>query len=424
MTWVEKYRPQTMKEVVGNTKTKEEIQKWIKKWIEEEPQKPLLLLGPPGIGKTTIAHIIGQEAFPEKIEINASDKRSYHIIKNTIGETAQTSSLFHSGKKLIIIDEVDGISGRDDSGGVKAINEMIKNSKQPIILMANDPYSKRLASIKPKCQTIKLRKVHTNTITSTLKRICVKEDIKYEEDAIKQLSKQSNGDLRSAINDLEALTDNSRNITVTDLDILSKKDDINSVFDATRTVLKSMTPQHVQSAMQTDAQPQFLIEVIAENIPREYEKPNEIAKAYEMIALADINLSRAFKRQQYTYWKYAFIFMGRGVANAKKETYKKFSPFANSSVYKLLSKSRGRNNLIETVTTKMGKVLHTSPKQMKEQLVYYTELFQDDEKAYDLANLFKLEESEVKLFRKRKIPKKIEKQRIKEQKEARKQREK
>ena len=66
-----------------------------------------------------------------------------------------------------------------------------------------------------------------------------------------------------------------------------------------------------------------LVEFIAENVPREYERVDEIAKAYENLALADLNLGRAFKTQNYTYWKYAFLFMGRGVANSKKQTYKK-----------------------------------------------------------------------------------------------------
>lgn len=414
MKWVEKYSPKSLGDVLGNAKIKAEIEVWANKWSKGEPQKPLLLMGPPGVGKTTIAHLIGKEYFSETIEVNASDKRSYDILKRTIGEASQTRSLFQSGYKLIIMDEVDGINGRDDSGGVRAINETIKNAKQPLIMMANDPYSKRLTSIKSKCQAIKFTKVHSNTINAQLKRICESEDISYDPEALKLLSKQSNGDLRSAITSLEAIVDSDKNITMESIEVISKKDGEQNIFDTVRTVLKSKNPEHVVEAMRVDAQPSLLIEFIAENIPKEYERTDEIAKAYEMIALADLNLGRAFRTQNYVYWKYAFLFMGRGVAASKRQTYKKFARYTGSSVFSKMSKSRKQKNLVAAVTEKMSKRLHTSPKELEKQLPFYEILFEDNERAYDLKEYFKLEDEEVKLFRSRKIPASVEKKRIKE----------
>lgn len=414
MKWVEKYSPETLGDVLGNAKIKAQIETWANNWSQGNPQKPLLLMGPPGVGKTTIAHLVGKEYFSETIELNASDKRSYDIIRRSIGEASKTRSLFQEGYKLLIMDEVDGINGRDDSGGVRAINETIKNSRQPLIMMANDPYSKRLTSIKSKCQAIKFTKVHTNSIAAQLKKICQQEDIKYDPEAIKLLAKQSNGDLRSAITSLEAIVDENRNITRESIQVISKKDNEQNIFDAVRVVLKSKNPEHVIEAMRVDAQPAILLEFIAENVPKEYDRVNEIAKAYEMIALADLNLGRAFRTQNYVYWKYAFLFMGRGVAASKKQTYKKFARYSSSSVYGKLSKGRKRKNLVEAVTAKMSKKLHTSPKELEKQIPFYEKLFEDNEMAYDLKEYFKLEEDEVKLFRSRKIPASVEKKRIKE----------
>lgn len=414
MKWVEKYSPKTLGDVLGNAKIKAQIEVWANNWLQGIPQKPLLLMGPPGVGKTTMAHLVGKEYFSETIEVNASDKRSYDILKRSIGEASQTKSLFQEGKKLLIMDEVDGINGRDDSGGVRAINETIKNSKQPLIMMANDPYSKRLTSIKSKCQALKFTKIHSNSINAQLKRICAEEDISYEPEALKLLSKQSNGDLRSAITSLEAIVDESKHITVDSISVISKKDNEQNIFDTVRTVLKSKNPEHVLEAMRVDAQPSILLEFIAENVPREYERVDEIAKAYENLALADLNLGRAFKTQNYTYWKYAFLFMGRGVANSKKQTYKKFARYTGSTVFSKLSKSRKRKNLVEDVTTKMGKRLHTSPKELEKHLPYYEVLFEDNERAYDLKEYFKLTDDEIKLFRSRKIPASVEKKRLKE----------
>ena len=106
--------------------------------------------------------------------------------------------------------------------------------------------------------------------------------------------------------------------------------------------------------------------------------------------------------------------MGRGVAASKKQTYKKFARYSGSTIFAKMSKSRKRKNLIESVTEKMGKRLHTSPKELEKHIPFYEILFEDNERAYDFKEYFKLDDEEVKLFRSRKIPASVEKKRIKE----------
>ncbi len=402
MLWTEKYSPKNFDQVLGNIKIKDAIIEWTEEWLNGNTQKCMLLIGPAGTGKTTLAHLAAKE-FSEYIELNASDKRSYDIINNTIGEASASKSLYGDGLKLIIMDEVDGIHGTEDRGGTRAITKIIKEGHHPLIMMANDPYSKRLKSLKPKCNTLILRKVHTNSIVSILKKICVKEGVEFEEHVIRNLAKRSNGDLRSAINDLEVIARGKEKITSEDLEFLSKKDDIANIFDSVRTVLKSKNPRRIKDAMKLDVEPSFILELIAENIPKEYEKANELQKAYEMISLADIYLGRAFNTRVYGYWKYTYELMSLGVALSKDETYRKFSRFSNSSIFTMLSKSRSKRDLKDKVAEKMGEQLHSSKKVVKEQFPYMEIMFQNDETAYDLATYYGLSDDEVKLFRSKKI---------------------
>jgi len=406
MRWTDKYRPKTFKEIIGNGKQKKEIEAWVENWKNGVPQPCLLLIGPAGTGKTSIAHIIANH-FSEFIELNASDKRSYDIIMSTVGESSSTQSLYSKEHKLIILDEVDGIHGNDDRGGTRAIGKIIKESHHPIVMTANDFYSKRLTSIKPKCQVIKLGKIRSPSINVLLKRICDKEGIDADIEALKILAKRSNGDMRSALNTLQTITDDSKKLELADLDNISQKDNTNNIFDSVRRVLKSKSIDKVKRSLMLDEDPTLVMEYVAENIPREYEKPSEIKKAYEMISEADLYFGRARSSRNYTYWRYATDFMGIGVALAKDETYKKFTRLTGSMAFALMGRTRGKRALRDGIAEKMSDKLHMSNGIAISMFPEMEIMFQNDEMAYEIADYLDLEDTEIKRFRKRKIPKKV-----------------
>ncbi len=139
MLWVDKHAPKRLSQIAGNGPAVKALQRWFSSWAPGG--KAALLFGPPGVGKTTAAHLLAKEAGAEIIETNASNYRNKKEIDRIVGSAATQRSLFDSsgeGKKIILVDEVDGISGRKDYGGVSAISALIKESKYPIILTANN----------------------------------------------------------------------------------------------------------------------------------------------------------------------------------------------------------------------------------------------------------------------------------------------
>jgi replication factor C large subunit len=149
------------------------------------------------------------------------------------------------------------------------------------------------------------------------------------------------------------------------------------------------------------------MEYITENIPREYKKPDEIKKAYENIAKADLYFGRAQSSRNYGYWRYATDFMGIGVSSSKHETYKKFTKITSPTIFTLMGRNRGKRNLRDKIAEKMSLKMHISNSIAISMFPYLEIMFKDDELAWEISDFLELEDDEIKRFRKKKIPKKV-----------------
>ncbi|MFQ6061952.1 MAG: replication factor C large subunit [Methanosarcinales archaeon] len=358
--WAEKYRPKSLKEIVGNNAAIKELHEWAVQWESGNPkERAVILYGRAGIGKTSAAHALANDRNWSAIELNASDKRTADIIQKIAGSASQMHS-FNDRKRLIILDEADNIHGTYDKGGMQAIKEVIKNTRHPIILIANEyrNYKNRSRDLflvfKRQHKPISFRAVSTSIIR-VLKRICEKEGIDYEMDALEKIEKNANGDLRSAINDLQAIGQGRTYISVEDV-ITASRDSKVQVFNALKKVFKGTDIKDaLYATYDLDETPEDFILWIDANLPKQY-SIEDTSTGYNYLSKADIFLGRVHKQPQpnYRMWRYASALMTCGTVVAKSQKYSDFVKYVSPWQIKS-EKEKFEKKIRNSIAKKIGK---------------------------------------------------------------------
>ncbi|KAG7562255.1 hypothetical protein FFLO_02341 [Filobasidium floriforme] len=225
--WTTKYAPKTLKEICGNKGLVEKLGTWLEAWpanYKANWKKPgkdgsgsfaaVLISGPPGIGKTTSAHLVAKLKGYSPIELNASDARSKKLIQNATNvDNASLDGWFAGGgltkdsaagleinsRSCLIMDEVDGMSG-GDRGGVGAMNILIKKTRIPIILICNDASTPKMKPLNGTTWPMKFRRPSNTEMRARLMTIAFKEGLKLEASALDTLIESSQSDLRQVLN--------------------------------------------------------------------------------------------------------------------------------------------------------------------------------------------------------------------------------
>ena len=204
LLWVEKYRPKKIEDIIGNEEAKATFIEWLKN--KRRSKKAVLLYGPPGVGKTALANAAAKEFGFTIIEMNASDTRSEKAInavaKPATSYVALDNFSTQSKGNLLFLDEVDGIAGNEDRGGVGAIIKIVEESRVPVIMAANDPDIDKLRPLKKVCLLVRFQQIRIPLVIALLQKICLLEHVKAEFEALERIAQNSRGDVRSAINDL------------------------------------------------------------------------------------------------------------------------------------------------------------------------------------------------------------------------------
>ncbi|KAJ7621564.1 replication factor RFC1 C terminal domain-containing protein [Mycena polygramma] len=261
--WTTRYAPQNMKEICGNKGQVEKLQQWLKDWpnsVKSGFKKPgkngtnvyraMMITGPPGIGKTTSAHMVAKMEGFTPIELNASDARSKKLVENGMNVNNTSLDGYIAGSRerdgvaitdrtVLIMDEVDGMSA-GDRGGVGALNAMIKKSKVPIICIANDRGAMKLKPLVANTFSLPFSRPPAAAIRSRLMTIAFKEKMQIPANVIDQLVAGSQSDIRQVLNMLSTwrLSSNTMNFDEgKNLAKMNEKYSIMSPFDITSKML-------------------------------------------------------------------------------------------------------------------------------------------------------------------------------------------
>ena len=345
MMWSEKYRPQRLIDLIGNEDARKSFVEWFKKW--RKGTKPLLLVGPPGIGKTTMANLASRDFSFDMISLNASDVRNKKNIQEILEPVLGNQTIL--GQPMIFIDEVDGIHGRSDYGGVEALINILKESTIPIILAANNGSSDKMKKIKKVVKTIVLRPLPPRLLRLYLNMILEKENAQINPGILIKLISKSNGDIRSMLNSSQALVTGFEPSIERTFESLDIEEGINAFYksqsiDEARVVLYSM---RIDPREKINA---FYSSIITSNISN-----LELEKYLEIISEADMLYGHIIKTQEWRLLRYLdSILLGL----YKKDIAVRYSRYNLS--WQVLNRLRWDGSKFKSLAANLSKQLHIS----------------------------------------------------------------
>ena len=232
----------------------------------------------------------------EVLELNASDERKKTTIEEFLENATTQQSLFMV-PKIILIDEIDGLSGTKDRGAPQAIAKIIEKTNFPIIMTSNDVSLDKLRPLIKKAEIIKFDELESRDVFERLKEISEKEGLKVNNFVLKSLASRSGGDLRAAIIDLQTLS--VKEINEKDLELIGDRKREEHISKVLKLIFKSKDINLINDGV-FDVDLNELSNWISENVVFEYDG-EETWKAYDSLSQSDVFKGRIMRWQ---YWRF------------------------------------------------------------------------------------------------------------------------
>ncbi|MCX6709703.1 MAG: replication factor C large subunit [Candidatus Woesearchaeota archaeon] len=410
LPWTRKYQPKKSSEILGQESQVKAVKKFIENFRNEK-KKALLLYGPSGTGKTSLVHAIARENKIEILEVNASDFRGSEQIQSTIGNASKQASLF-ARDKILLIDEVDGISGQNDRGGMPTLAKIISETSFPVIMTAGfkeDPreihWDSKYSTLKTKSTLVRFDKVGSEHIFALLKKIAGLENLKVEDEILKRIARHSGGDARAALTDFETFADEcvgkKGNVSLEEakcfLETLGGRKLVESMPSALIKIFRSMNFEIASSAFDSvDEDIDSQVMWIDENLPKEYRNADELNRAYEMLSKADMFKGRIKKRQYWGFLRTIGILISSGIAVSKDKKPEHSASYKQPERLLDFWKANMKYQKRKAIAKKFAKKSHSSEREATYSIPYLKIIFHKDRKMADkIAKSLELDEEEI-----------------------------
>lgn len=301
---LEKYEPKSIDEMIANRSRAKEVLKWLENW----KSGALILNGPSGCGKSLAVKLIVKNLGFEILYFYGAN------LKEVLSSSNQ-ASLFHKGKLIV----------------AERPNEKLLKLRVPVIFICDNLYDASFRTIRKKCRVVKFQKPRVDSLLKFAKKVCENEGIAYTERALSQLIRMEDGDVRSLLLDLEVFRD--AGIDMKALDDFGYREIFHSIFDVLKIIFKTAKIENVRDILRkSEKSIDEILFWLEENIAKEYERKEEIAKAFDFLSVADIFSARIIKRQAWSLKKYLNI-APYGVALSKKNPYSKFVMYSPPKLF-------------------------------------------------------------------------------------------
>ena len=324
MMWSEKHRPRTVQEMVGNENARLAAIKWLAGWVSGS--RPLLLVGPPGTGKTTLVHALARQLDYDVVEMNASDMRNREALQARITPVFQNTANLIGKKIMLFLDEVDGISGREDTGGLDILIDLMKEPTVPVIMAANEK-SLKIRKLVKACKMVEFSPVPSRLLLLLLDHILQSEGVKLGPGDRTSIVDNSRGDIRSLLNSAQSRAAGYSTISNKDVVDVDIADAINGYFNAGSmeqamqfiTKADVLYPDPRYRPTSPEERRKDMLAALFSSIVSSQIEQHDLALLLDVLSRADMMVGRANASRQWHLLKYINSMIATGLYERSRQ---------------------------------------------------------------------------------------------------------